>query len=96
MLDDTPPQSDAFKSIKSTTTYTSKSSVIAGDPDPTIGLAMTTDTRSDKSILGHKGERSDGSIVCTDVVYIEFEDRSEPYTARSDWTKRSCQNWEVV
>jgi hypothetical protein len=58
-----------------------------------VGQSSTSD-RSDKSILGHGGN---GSIVCTDVVYVQFEERSDPQTPESDrWNKRHCQTWNVV
>jgi hypothetical protein len=80
-LGDRQPKSSAAQF----TPYTSKASVAVGQKD--------TDARSNKRILGHGG---DGSIVCTDVVYVEFEERSEPYTPSIWSSKRSCRNWEMI
>ncbi|CZR68799.1 related to integral membrane protein pth11 [Phialocephala subalpina] len=82
-LGDGPPKNEASQSTR----YTSKASVVGGQRD--------IDDRSDKSIFGHRGDVSNGNIVCTDVVYIEFEERSEPHTP-SSWSKRGCKNWEMV
>ncbi|KUJ10401.1 uncharacterized protein LY89DRAFT_656175 [Mollisia scopiformis] len=87
-LSSTPPKSEAFQS-------TTKSSVVAEQRD--VERQREPDVRSDKSILGHRGENSESSIVCTDVVYVEFEERAEPYTpSSSNWSKRGCQNWEMI
>lgn len=75
------------------TPYTNsvKASVVA---TTTTQQSRSTDDRSDKSILGHQGN---GSIVCTDVVYVEFEERSNPQTPEWDrWNRRHCQTWEFV
>jgi hypothetical protein len=35
--------------------------------------------------------------VCTDVVYVEFEERENPATPDLErWNKRHAQMWEVV
>ncbi|KAF8862133.1 hypothetical protein BDZ45DRAFT_617703 [Acephala macrosclerotiorum] len=83
-LDSNLPKNEALKFTPYT--YSSKASVVVGHRD--------TDARSTKTSLGRRGEGSEGSIVCTDVVNIEFEERAQPYTPNNR-SKRTCQNWET-
>ena len=73
--------------------YQTKSSVSTG----ATGHSRTDSDRSDQSIINHGVAPGNGSIMCTEVVYVEFEERENPQTPDIDrWNKRHCQTWEVV
>lgn len=73
--------------------YQSKSSVSTG----ATGHSRSDSDRSDQSIINHGAAPGNGSIICTEVVYVEFEERENPQTPDIDrWNKRHCQTWEVV
>ncbi|KAE9366870.1 hypothetical protein N431DRAFT_384870 [Stipitochalara longipes BDJ] len=73
--------------------YQTSSTVSAG----ATTHSRTDSDRSDKSIINHGAAPGEGAIVCTDVVYVEFEERQNPATPDLErWSKRHAQLWEIV
>lgn len=109
-LDNTPSaKSEPFKSSSvsdSGNTYASKSSVSVGAQQMDINAAIFKESGGSQTNLRSRDGRGTGNgmgsqdgIFCTDVVYVEFEDREEPppgTACSKDWSRRGCQNWEVV